>query len=332
MKLVSVIIPFHSLGQHIDEAVDSVLAQTYQDFEIIIVNNESTEPSTNKALANYRRPKTRVLATENCELGAARNAAIEAAQGFYLCVLGADDKLGTSYLEKTVGILDHDESIGFVASRLRDSADEVLESELKHLDLPGVMSDSTLTTPSMLRRSAVIEVGGYDKNPGEWGSEDWLLWISLAERGHHGVILPDGLPFYEKRSSPLSVSREQVNAQLEKLRGSIAKHEDSYRRHLLEVLIRMETRSCDLLKISYEMERHLETWLMPLVRRRKDETERMRARLENLERERQLARKTEELNQEIFRLRNSKSWKITAPLRAVYDRLLKLAGRPIPRN
>jgi glycosyltransferase involved in cell wall biosynthesis len=332
MKLVSVIIVCHDLGQYLDEAVDSVLAQTYQEFEIIIVNHRSTDPFTRKLLTEYRRPKTCVLTTENRGSGAARNAALQVAHGSYLCILEADDKLGPSYLEMAVKFFDEDESIGYVTSCPRNPDDEDSASKQMHLDLPGVLSDSTLTTPAMVRWSAVMEVGGYEDDPDQWGSEDWLLWISLAERGYDGVTLPEGPSYYEKKATPLGVSRVQGQDQLEKLRRGIAKHEDTYRRHLLDVLIRMEARSCDLLKISYDMERHLDTWLIPLVQRRKDELERMRPRLETLERERQLALKVEELNQEMFRLHNSKSWKITAPLRAIYDRLLQLAGRPIPRN
>jgi glycosyltransferase involved in cell wall biosynthesis len=65
MPKVSVIIPCYNLGQYLDEAVDPILAQTSQDFEIIIVNDGSTDEFTNTLLASYDRPKTRVLATEN---------------------------------------------------------------------------------------------------------------------------------------------------------------------------------------------------------------------------------------------------------------------------
>jgi glycosyltransferase involved in cell wall biosynthesis len=332
MTLVSVIIPCYNLGQYLDEVVDSVLAQTYQEFEIIIVNDGLEDPSTSKIPADYSRSKTRVLTIENHGAGAARNAAIKVAHGSYLCILEAEDKLGPSYLQKAVGILDEDNSIAFVTSCPRNPGDEGSASAQKHLDLTSVLSDSTLTTPALVRRTAVIEVGGYDEDPHQSGSENWLLWISLAERGYRGAILPEKLSHYEKRAVQSSVSGAQAEPHREKFRCAIAKHEDSYRRHLLDVLIRMEARSCDLLKISYATERHLDTWLIPLVRRRRDEVERLRAKLETVQQEERLALRLDELKQEIIRLRNSRSWKITAPLRAIYDRLLQLTGRPIPRS
>src|SRR5262249_34342696 len=78
---VSVIIPCYNLGQYVDEAVQSVLDQTFQDFEILIVNDGSTDPETNRLLTGYDRPKTRVMATENRGLPSARNLAIEHATG-----------------------------------------------------------------------------------------------------------------------------------------------------------------------------------------------------------------------------------------------------------
>ena len=64
MPKVSVIIPCYNLGQYLNEAVDSVLSQTFQDFEIIIVNDGSTDEYTNELIGEYDRPKTKVLCTD----------------------------------------------------------------------------------------------------------------------------------------------------------------------------------------------------------------------------------------------------------------------------
>ena len=96
---VTVIIPCYNMGQYIDEAVDSVFAQTMQNFEIIIVDDGSTDQATTQLLSNYHRPNTRVLVTENQGLAAARNHAIRHANGEYLCALDSDDKLHPTYFE-----------------------------------------------------------------------------------------------------------------------------------------------------------------------------------------------------------------------------------------
>lgn len=81
MPKVSVIIPCYNQGTFIDEAVDSVLAQTFSDFEIIIVNDGSTDAATNALLKNYSRPKTTVVTTLNQGVCAARNTAIQMSGG-----------------------------------------------------------------------------------------------------------------------------------------------------------------------------------------------------------------------------------------------------------
>ncbi len=116
MPKVSIIIPCYNYGQYLDEAVQSVLAQTYQDFEIIIVNDGSTDELTNKLLATYNKPKTTVLSQTNKGLGAARNSGIKVSSGEYIVCLDADDSLHSDFLNKTIPILDADykHEYGFV--------------------------------------------------------------------------------------------------------------------------------------------------------------------------------------------------------------------------
>ncbi len=123
---VSILIPCFNLGQYIEEAVDSVFAQTDQDFEIIIVNDGSTDEATNKLLEGFSRPRTTVLSTENRGLAAARNLAIQQARGRYICALDADDKLHPQFIEKTSALLD----ARFVAGVRLDLARDVRRREL----------------------------------------------------------------------------------------------------------------------------------------------------------------------------------------------------------
>ena len=87
MPKVSVIIPCYNQGTFIDEAVDSVLAQTFSDFEIIIVNDGSTDAATNALLKNYSRPKTTVVTTLNQGVCSAPICCIDASLDVVLCHL-----------------------------------------------------------------------------------------------------------------------------------------------------------------------------------------------------------------------------------------------------
>ncbi len=95
---VSVIIPCYNQGAYVKESVDSVLAQTFQDFEILIVDDGSTDAETVGILKDNAWPKTRVIRTENQGLAAARNNGIQEARGVYILPLDADDRIGPDYL------------------------------------------------------------------------------------------------------------------------------------------------------------------------------------------------------------------------------------------
>ncbi len=116
---VSVIIPCFNDGKYIDEAVDSILAQTYQDFEIIIVNDGSTDEFTNNLLKNYKKPRTSVLCKTNGHLSSARNHGIKNSNAEYILPFDADDIFEPTYLEKAVDILDKNPEIGVVTCDIR---------------------------------------------------------------------------------------------------------------------------------------------------------------------------------------------------------------------
>jgi glycosyltransferase involved in cell wall biosynthesis len=122
--LVSVIIPCYNYGHYVEEAIDSVLQQTFQNFEIIVVNDGSTDPVTIEVLKHLKKPKTRVIHQANKGLPEARNEGIRHAKGKYICCLDADDTLEPTYLEKAVALLEANPGIAFAYSWVRLFGDE----------------------------------------------------------------------------------------------------------------------------------------------------------------------------------------------------------------
>src|SRR5690606_19795129 len=93
--LVSIIIPHYNLGEYLDEAVESVLMQTYRNLELIIVDDGSTQDYSREALKKYSKhtdKRLRLYQKENEGLAATRNFGIEKSSGEYICCLDADDK------------------------------------------------------------------------------------------------------------------------------------------------------------------------------------------------------------------------------------------------
>jgi len=315
---VSVVIPCYNLGQYVDEAVSSVLAQTFQDFEILIVDDGSTDAATQAILAGYARPKTRVIRAAHAGLAAARNLGLKHAAGRYLCALDADDTLEPSFLEKTLGVLDGDESLTFCSSWLRTFGEEAWEWKPERCDLPTLLWEDTVLTAALVRRDAVEAIGGYDTAMPEQGDEDWDLWLTLVERGHRGVILPELLFNYRRRAGSMSTVCWYGPGHLPLLQYRVAKHHATYDRYRLDVLLHQDDATAALLRRNDQLERHIAMDLEPAVQLRRQELAALQSKLSAASRVENLEAALRATSAEVTALRTSMSWRVTASLRALY--------------
>ncbi|RWX45350.1 Glycosyl transferase family 2 [Candidatus Electrothrix aarhusensis] len=230
MPCVSVVIPCYNQGAFIDETINSVLAQTCQDFEIIVVNDGSTDPFTVNHLQQLNFPKTRVLHTENQGLSSARNNGIREAQGEYILPLDADDRIGPTYLEQAVQLLDADPELGIVYCKARFFGDRNGEWQLPEYSLEEMLLNNVIFCTSFFRRADWEEVGGFDPAM-IYGWEDYDFWLSLIERGRQVQRIPEILFYYRIRSDSMLRSKEkkQKVAILTKI---FHKHEALYKKHI----------------------------------------------------------------------------------------------------
>jgi glycosyltransferase involved in cell wall biosynthesis len=323
---VSVIVPCYNLGEYLDEAVESVLSQTYQNIEVIIVNDGSTDRATNTLLADYRRPRTRVVQVPHAGLATARNRGIEYSTGRYLCAFDADDRMEPSFLEKATAVLDTDPSVTFVSTWLRTFGDESWEWKPERCDLPALLSEDTVLTAALVRRDAVVAIGGYDTAMPVQGDEDWDLWLTLVASGYRGVILPEVLFNYRRRPDSMSTICWHGDGHVPLANYRIDKHRDSYRAHLLDVLCDQDRQASALLRRNDELERYIGSTLEPALTARRDELAALRTRLTQANHVGELEAALQAASAEVTALRTSRSWRITAPLRRVYD-WLWLRGR-----
>ena len=113
--LISVIVPCYNHGQFLAEALNSVLQQTYNTWECIVIDNGSTDVT--KGVADEfisRDERFKYIYQENKGVSAARNRAIAQSSGKYILPLDADDKIGLTYLEKIVKVLEEDTEVKIV--------------------------------------------------------------------------------------------------------------------------------------------------------------------------------------------------------------------------
>lgn len=207
---VSVVIPCYNQGHFLDEAVASVLAQTYQDFEIIVVNDGSTDEATNRLLENYSAPKTRIIHTTNQGLAEARNNGIAVAAGNYILPLDADDKIGSAYMERAVGVLDDNDAVGIVYCRAMFFGEKTGEWELPEYELSRLLMDNMIFCSAFFRKADWAAAGGYNKEM-IYGWEDYDFWLSLIGMGREVYRIPEPLFYYRVRRDSMvnAMRREQ---------------------------------------------------------------------------------------------------------------------------
>jgi glycosyltransferase involved in cell wall biosynthesis len=286
---VSVVVTCYNLGRYLEEAVASVLEQTLDEVEILVVDDGSTDPATVALLADYRRPRTQVLHTPNRGLPAARNHGIARARAPYVCALDADDRLERTWLEKGARALDSDPSLAFVSHWLRTFGDEEGEWTPTECDLVALLDSNTVNGAALVRREALQAVGGFEESLRD-GAEDWDLWLRMAERGLRGTILPEVLFFYRRRADSMSraMLREPTYSTL--LRRLVQRHETSYRAHFPELLVRRERRMWAMRVGIHDLRLEHEVWLRPELARQRQETAALREKVERARRQAAQAR------------------------------------------
>ncbi len=195
MPKVSVIIPTYNRADLILEAIESVTAQTFKDYEIIIVDDGSTD-STAAVLEQLINSGTINYVYQNNQgESAARNHAMRLAQGQYYAFLDSDDLFLPTKLEKQVAYLDAHVSVGLVHSLYRKFSETETDlgvrdtSRIQGNVYPEILLDWSvlMAVPCVLVRAKVIaEVGGFDEQM-RWGP-DLDLWRRISRQYAFGVI------------------------------------------------------------------------------------------------------------------------------------------------
>ena len=202
---VSVVVTCYNYGRYLAEAVESVVSQTLQDFEIVIVNDGSTDNSLQVAETLVRTHPThriRIVDQKNSGQPAlSRNAGIARALGEYILCLDADDRIGATMLEECARVLDGDPEVAIAyTDRLDfDGVDQVVHAADYNARL--LPYQNHISYCALYRRRVWDDIGGYRDNVR--GTEDWDFWVAAAVRGHHGRRIPQPLFHYRRHDTGL---------------------------------------------------------------------------------------------------------------------------------
>lgn len=203
LPLVSIVIPTYNHKRFVWQTVDSCLAQTYPNCEIIVIDDGSTD-GTGEMLKNRYGDRIRYVYQENGGLPVARNAGTRAARGELIHYCDADDQLLPTKVERCAQLLIHQPDVTLVYTHC-----EYVEEDGKTIiprprpDLPsGNIFCELLTGPQgnfvpqctpLVRKQAVVEAGGFNEQLR--AAEDWDLWLRLASQ-HQFAFIDEPLALY----------------------------------------------------------------------------------------------------------------------------------------
>jgi glycosyltransferase involved in cell wall biosynthesis len=194
MPFVSVIIPAYNYDEYIRQAVESVLAQSFADLEILVVDDGSID-NTRQVVEQIEDSRLRYLYQDNQGLSSARNTGLRCTDSKYVAFLDADDLWLPSKLELQLGRIERSDRIGLVYGgyhvideagvQIGTRSPRIVDGDwLKHLVLGNFVAGSATT--SMLRRECFERVGLFDESLR--ACEDWDMWLRVAQYYEFGVV------------------------------------------------------------------------------------------------------------------------------------------------
>jgi glycosyltransferase involved in cell wall biosynthesis len=207
---VSVVMAVRNGAPYPEQAVDSILTQTFTDFEFVLIDDGSTD-STPEVLQRYQAadPRVQVHHQENVGLTPSLNRGCARARGVYLARMDADDIAFRERLERQVEFLDRHPAVALLGSsvvRIDESSREIKLSACptSHAEIVRALTEyNCFTHPTvMLRKDMLVAVGGYREAYRH--AQDYDLWLRLAERYELGN-LADPLLYYRVYAGQVSV-------------------------------------------------------------------------------------------------------------------------------
>lgn len=217
-RKVSVIIPLYNQAEFVSETIESILNQTYKNYEIVVVNDASTDNSLEVVSKYAQHIKAIITHPVNRGLPATRNTAIKNSTGELILPLDSDDKIDPTHLEKTTAAMV--DGVGLVSTWLHIEPTQEMREQNHwphHSGHPGsgypifpptreqILNGNCLCVCSMFRRRVWEEVGGYPEEMNR-GSEDWAFWAKIVCNTNWKVaVVPEHLFHY--RVHPKSMCR-----------------------------------------------------------------------------------------------------------------------------
>lgn len=227
--LVSVIIPFYNSQDYLSQTVDWVLASSYSNIEIILVDDGSTDQSVEIAeryITHYAH--IFLYQQKNQGVSVARNLGISHASGTYIIPVDSDDMICEKYIDEAVKVLETNPNVKVVTSEGDFFGNKTDRRKLPDFDINLLARKNLLHVSSVYRKSDWTRIGGYC--PQLFGREDWDFWISMLKDGGDVVKLPIVGYKYRIRDNSKRIRTRNLKAEINDILNS--RHKEFFKKAL----------------------------------------------------------------------------------------------------
>lgn len=226
--LVSVIVPCYNQALYLSDALNSLLSQTYTEWEAIIVDDGSPD-NTEEIARPFCQSDSRIhyYRKENGGVASARNFGIGKAKGTYILPLDADDMIAPTYIEKAVKAFEKNPSYKMVYCKASFFGGKKKRWNVAYSGYESLLLWNSIFCSAMYRRQDCLDIGGYDESM-LLGLEDWEFNIRFLDKQSLVYQIPERLFYYRKKK--ISRSRH-ANSEENKLKLQLflfEKHKEKY--------------------------------------------------------------------------------------------------------
>lgn len=234
MTLISIIVPCYNQAEYLSDCIQSVLDQTYTNWECIIVNDGSTD-DTDKIAQRWTEQNSRIkyIKKDNEGVCIARNTGISISKGEWILPLDGDDKIGRDYLRLAEEIMTSKPDVGLIYAQAELFGEETGTWDLPPYSFRMLLRSNMIYCTGFYKKEDWLKIGGYDISM-KHGWEDWEFWINLLGTTNKNVLRLDYLGFYyrikkDSRNYTLARNDDQVK---EKIQYITTKHLSLYLEHI----------------------------------------------------------------------------------------------------
>tara|TARA_R110002072_G_scaffold199399_1_gene356979 strand:- start:2709 stop:3575 length:867 start_codon:yes stop_codon:yes gene_type:complete len=241
MATFSIIIPIYNGEQTLETCLDSVASQTFKDFELILVNDGSTDASEEIIqdwISLHLELDIKLVEQENLGLGKARNSGIEIAQGQYICFLDCDDIWTVNKLSEIAFLLKENPALKFIYHSVLEFGQQAYKKRKSYplqdkMEL--LLQGNPIVPSSTVLESSLAKENPFSENLDFHGAEDLLLWFSLMEKGEAPYFLNKFLTSYRAEGGMSTRLQEHLKKVFEVLK--FLKERDSISEQILNKAI-----------------------------------------------------------------------------------------------